>query len=240
MTVLILAGSGEARRLCQALAGQDVIASLAGVTRAPEDLGVPTRVNGFGGIEGLRNFLKASQITKVIDATHPFAVQMTDNAAQACAAESIPHLILRRPGWQAASGDSWHWVDDLDEVPGLIPSDAKVFLATGRQSLMPLAGLAPRPVLARIIDPPDAPFPFEGGRYVIGKPPFSVEEEIDFFRKEAIDWVVVKNAGGAASFSKLAAARTLGLPVAIQRRPNLPAGVDVVENIDAALSWITR
>ena len=126
---------------------------------------------------------------------------------------------------------------DLAEVPGLIPTAATVFLATGRQSLADLSGLAPQRVLARIIDQQSAAFPFEGGSYIFGTPPFTVEEEVAFFRTERIDWVVVKNAGGAASYSKLAAARHVGLPVAIQCRPALPAGVNVVETVESAQAW---
>lgn len=240
MKLLVLAGSGEARRLCHALQNRDVVASLAGATRDPDDLGVPTRVGGFGGADGLQGYLRAQGITHVIDATHPFAAQMTAHAALACRAEGVAHLVLRRPGWGAVEGDQWHWVDHLEEAASLIPPKKTVFLATGRQSLNALSNLAPRRVLARIIDPPDAPFPFEGGRYVIGKPPFSVEEELTFYRREEIDWVVVKNAGGAASYSKLAAARQLGLPVIIQRRPSLPAGVSAVETVRDTLAWIDQ
>lgn len=240
MTVLVLAGSGEARRLCAELAarGVDARASLAGETRAPEQLGLPTRIGGFGGAAGFAEFVQDAGVSAVVDATHPFASQMTATAAGVCADLSVPHLVLQRPGWQAVPGDRWHWVEDLAQAPRLIPQDATVFLGTGRKSLDDLAGLAGRRVLARVIDPPTRPFPFAGGRFVLGKPPFSVAEEVAFFRAEGIDWLVVKNAGGAASYSKLEAARALGLPVVIQRRPALPPGVAVVETVDAALDWV--
>lgn len=240
MTVLLLAGSGEARALAAQLhtRGVPVVASLAGATRAPLDLGVDTRTGGFGGVEGLRRFLRAHQIRAVIDATHPFAAQMTAHAAGATRAAGVPHLVLQRLGWQPEAGDRWHWVDALEDAAALIPDRATVFLGTGRQSLGALSGLSPRRVLARVIDPPDRPFPFAGGRFVVGTPPFTVEEERSFFVAEGVDWLVVKNAGGAASFSKLEAARALGLPVVIQRRPVLPAGVTKVETVEEALAWV--
>lgn len=240
MTVLLLAGSGEARQLASVLAERkvSVVASLAGATRTPLALGVETRVGGFGGVDGLRAYLREARVRAVVDATHPFAAQMTAHAAAACAAEGVAHLVVQRPGWQAAPGDCWHWVDGLAEAAALIPEAACVFLGTGRQSLAALANLAPRRVLARVIDPPTGPFPFAGGRFVVGTPPFSMAEEMAFFTAEGIDWLVVKNAGGAASFSKLEAARELGLPVVIQRRPGLPEGVMRVGTVADAVAWL--
>lgn len=239
MTLLLLAGSGEARALAGALAARGIpaVASLAGETRAPAEFALPLRVGGFGGAEGLRRYLEAKRITAVIDATHPFAAQMTATAARVCAELALPQLVLRRPGWQARPDDRWQWVDRLEEVPALIPPGATVFLGTGRKSLAALSGLAGRRVLARVIDPPEGPFPFPGGRFVQGRPPFSVEEEMAFFRAEGVDWLVVKNAGGSASFSKLEAARRLALPVAIQSRPPLPAGVRRARTVEEALAW---
>lgn len=241
MTTLVLAGSGEARVLCQALADRGVtaVASLAGEARVPTNLGLPTRIGGFGGRNGFREFLEKQQVTQVIDATHPFADQMTATAASVCAKLGVAHLVLQRIGWTEQAGDKWFWIDRLEDVPPLIPGTATVFLGTGRNSLRSLSGLRGRRVLARVIDPPTKPFPFDGGRFVTGSPPFSVAEEVAFFKAEKVDWVVVKNAGGTPSYTKLEAARQLGLPVAIQRRPALPRGVRTVGTVEAALEWIT-
>ncbi len=238
--ILLLAGTSEARQLALKLAQMPklkVTGSFAGATRAPLALGVETRVGGFGGAEGLADYLNHSGTDIVIDATHPFATNITAHAAQACDATGVAHVILQRPGWQAQAGDRWHFVDRLEQAAALIPEGAVVFLGTGRQTLHSFANLADHRLICRQIDPPEGPFPYPNGRFQVGRPPFSVADEIAFFKAEAIDWLVVKNSGGMASRSKLDAARALGLPVVLQRRPALPP-VARVETVEDCLSWL--
>lgn len=235
--LLLLAGSGEARQLARRIDGFQVTASLAGTTRAPADLGVQTRVGGFGGVAGLVDYLRKSGTRVVVDATHPFAVQMTAHAARAAEITGLPLLIVQRPAWQEQAGDQWHFVDRLQQAAALISEGAVVFLGTGRQTLPCFANLADHRLICRQIDPPDGPFPFANGRFQVGRPPFSIADEIGFFRRESIDWLIVKNSGGEASYSKLAAARQLGLPVVLQNRQPLPP-VPCVQTVSAALAWL--
>jgi precorrin-6A/cobalt-precorrin-6A reductase len=240
--ILLLAGTSEARQLAGKLAQMPklkVTGSFAGATRAPLALDVDTRVGGFGGAEGLADYLNCSGTDIVIDATHPFATNITAHAAQACRKTGVAHVILQRPGWQAQAGDRWHFVDQLEQAAALIPGGAVVFLGTGRQSLHSFANLADHRLICRQIDPPEGVFPYPDGRFQVGRPPFSVADEIAFFKAEAIDWLVVKNSGGAASRSKLDAARALGLPVVLQRRPVLPSA-EKVETVEACLSWLKK
>lgn len=238
--ILLLAGTSEARKLACSLADMpefSVTASLAGVTRAPAALGVETRIGGFGGAAGLVEYLQRHGTGIVIDATHPFAVNITGNAAKACAQTGVDHMVMQRPGWQPETGDRWHFVDQLDQAAALIPKGAVVFLGTGRQTLPRFANLADHRLICRQIDPPDGAFPYPNGRFQVGKPPFSIEDEIAFFKRESIDWLVVKNSGGMASRSKLDAARALGLPVILQRRQPVPVA-NRVETVEACLSWL--
>lgn len=236
--VLVLAGTSEARALIGAVSARfEVVASLAGVTRDPIDLGCETRVGGFGGVDGLAAYLQGARIDAVVDATHPFAAQMTWHAAQACGQVGVPHVILQRLGWTPEAGDDWRYVEQFEEVAGIIPEGATVFLGTGRQTLEQFSGLTGRRLLCRVIDPPQRDFPFEGGRFVVGRPPFSVQEEVAFFKAEGIDWLVVKNAGGTRSRSKLDAARQLGLPVVMQKRPKRPEATVVWTVADCA-AWL--
>ena len=237
MTLLILGGTGEGRQIAEALAGSDAIVSLAGATRAPAALPLPTRVGGFHGEAGFRRYLDDHGITSVLDATHPFARKITERTARICAERAIPYLQVLRPPWTAVAGDRWTEITREDEAADHIPQGATVFLATGRQTLDGFANLKGRRVICRQIDPPAAPFPFSGGRFLVGRPPFSVTEETALFRDLGIDWLVVKNAGGAASATKLTAARNLGLPVLVIARP--PQGDwPVVDSVPAALSWV--
>ncbi|SFS12374.1 cobalt-precorrin-6A reductase [Yoonia litorea] len=237
MTLLILGGTGEARQVAEALKGQDAIMSLAGATRDPLSQPLTTRVGGFGGKEGFLRFLKQNAISAVLDATHPFAQQITPRSARVCASVGVPFCQLLRPEWTPVEGDRWTEIKTEEEAASHIPMGATVFLGTGRQTLARFANLSGRKVICRQIDPPEAPFPFEGGAYLVGRPPFSVKDEVDLFSKLGVDWLIVKNAGGALSATKLTAARQFGIPVLMIARP--PRGDwPIVTSVKDALAWV--
>ena len=239
--LLLLAGTGESRQIAEALRDEKipVIASLSGATRGPQELPVPTRRGGFGGADGFEGFLDEFGITAILDATHPFAWRISTRTAHIAARRNLPHLQLLRPAWQPGVGDDWTMLEYEEEAREHIPPGARVFLATGRQTLPRFANLKDRYLVCRQIDPPDGPFPFPNGEYLVGRPPFSVEDEVQLFRKLKINWLVVKNAGGAASATKLTAARQLGIPVAMIARPTQPE-TPRVETVEEALDWVRK
>nr|WP_226780786.1 cobalt-precorrin-6A reductase [Oceaniglobus trochenteri] len=239
MRLLLLAGTTDARRIAEGLRdapGLKVIASLAGATRAPRPMGVDTRIGGFGGRAGFVGFLEREGIGAVLDATHPFADAISHRTHEVCAAHGLPCLQVLRPPWVAQPGDCWVDLAREEEAAEHVPHGARVFLATGRQTLERFANLSRCDLTCRQIDPPEAPFPFANGRFLVGRPPFSVQDEVALFRELKIDWLIVKNAGGDASRSKLDAARELGLPVGMIRRPPQPGGARV-ETVAQALDW---
>ena len=242
MKVLLLAGTAEARALAARLKGDrrfEVVASLAGAIRAPAAYAVPVRFGGFGGTPGLVKFIEDNAVGGVIDATHPFARVMPRRAQAVCAGLGLPYLRLDRPGWTPGPGDRWRFVEGAAEAGEEIAPGARVFLATGARSLGDFAALAARRyVVARVIDPPDRPFPFPRGQWLVGRPPFTEADEIATLRAHRIDVLVAKNAGGPTS-AKLAAARALGLPVVLLDRPPPPPG-DRVETVEAACAWLER
>jgi len=239
MTLLLLAGTGDGRRLAWGLVdiGLPVVVSLAGVTRMPEPLPLPSRVGGFGGEAGFVDYLEQAGITAVLDATHPFAARITERTARVCAARGLPYLQIMRPEWEPVTEDDWTMIDAEEDAARHVRIGSTVFLATGRQSLHRFAGLLGCRVIARQIDPPTEPFPFEGGEFLIGRPPFSVERDEGLFAQLGVDWIVVKNAGGEESRSKLIAARNLGIPVLMIRRPPMP-DVPRVASVAQALEWV--
>lgn len=240
--VLLLAGTSEAADIAKYLVRSDridAVASLAGVTRAPKDLGLPMRIGGFGGADEFANYLREEHVEIVIDATHPFASRMTQRTARLCRERGVKYLLVQRPEWVPEAGDKWFPVKDVAAVKELIPDGSTVFLATGRQTLADFSGMRECRILCRVIDPPQTEFPFENGRFVVGRPPFSVQEEVDFFASERIDWIVVKNSGGERSKSKLLAARQLGLPVAMIERTVVP-DCDVVGTAAEACKWLDQ
>jgi len=242
MTVLLLAGTGEARKLAEGLdqAYVPTIASLAGATEAPKPLPVPTRVGGFGGETVFRDFLFGKDIKLILDATHPFAAQISDRAARVAADMDLPYCQLLRPPWRPGPGEFWTTVPDAAAACARIAPGAKVFLATGRQSLPGFMALSHSDVSLRVVDLPEGDFPMPQGRYITGRPPFDVEEEKALFTDLGIDTLVVKNAGGAAGKAKLQAAKELGIRVIMIARPPQPAQNPLgrqVETVQEALDW---
>ncbi len=236
-----MAGTAEARTLADRLA-QDprvaVLASLAGETRTPHRLAVPVRVGGFGGDEAQEKFMQDEGIKAVLDATHPFAAQISARSAALCARLGLPYLQILRPGWVPGAGDRWTFVDREEEVAAALPAGAVVFLATGRKTLDRLSGLAAHRVYCRRIDRAEGPCPLPQGRWVVGRAPFSVADEVALFRRLGVTALVVKDAGGTAD-AKLVAAREMGLPVVLIRRPPQPPG-DKAASVAAALDWLER
>jgi precorrin-6A/cobalt-precorrin-6A reductase len=234
--VLVLGGTGEARRLAGQLVaeGVDVLSSLAGRVADPRLPPGGVRIGGFGGVEGLAAALDG--VAALVDATHPFAATMTAHAAEAAAATGTPLLRLQRPGWTPQPGDDWRWVDSLEQAAAAVAGYASVFLTTGRQGLAAFAGLTGR-CLVRAVEPPSPPLP-DRVTVVLARGPFTVEEELALMREHHVEVVVTKDSGGGMTAAKLTAARELGLPVVVVRRPAVPPGVPVVATVAEALAWL--
>lgn len=217
----------------------DAVFSYAGRTAAPLDQPLPVRIGGFGGAEGLADYLRAQAITHLIDATHPFAAGISRNAIAAARATTTPILALERPAWQAGPGDDWTRLPDLQAVAAALPDrPAHVFLAIGRQNLSVFAGL-PHRWLLRLVDPPEGPLPLPDAEAVIARGPFTADGDEALLRAHAITHVVAKNAGGAGAEAKLVAARRLGLPVLLVDRPALPPRATVAAPAEV-MAWLHR
>ncbi len=249
--LLILGGTSDAATLAarvEALAGLhgapigqiSVITSLAGRTQQPLAVPGDVRVGGFGGEAGLIAYLQAQQIDLVIDATHPFASQMSWHAAAATAACGIPHLLLQRPAWQLVEGDRWLDVPTHAAAAAALPSQARrVFLTIGRQQLAAFAHVSDRWWLMRMIDPPAAAALVPPGEILLERGPFSLEQERSLLQQHKIDAIVSKNSGGAATYAKIVAARELGIPVVmVQRSPSPP--VEQVADVEGAIGWLRQ
>lgn len=217
--VLLLAGTGEARRLAGALApDHDVTASLAGATAAPTAYPCPVRIGGFGGAEGLQAYLRDEGVDAIVDATHPFAARISANAVAAAAAAGVALIRLARPPWTRRRGETWIEAPHLDAAAAALPAGARAFLATGRSSLAAFAGRTDCHLFLRVIDRPETPFP-GAGEYVVARPPFDEAAERALLSRLGATHLVVKNAGGVAGRTKLDAAALLGLPVIVVARP---------------------
>jgi len=241
MRVLILGGTREASQLAvkaAAIPGIEIIVSLAGRTCQPIKTNLQTRVGGFGGKEGLVNYLQTNAIALIIDATHPFATQISFNARTAAQRCNIPYLMLVRPQWQPVKGDRWIEVEDFQAAADLLPSLAKrVFLSIGKQELSNFIDLKNIWFLMRAIDPPAANKSLPKGHLLLQKGPFSLIDELQLLKEYQIEAIVSKNSGGKATYAKIIAARELGLPVVMVKRPKIPE-CNFVFDIETALNWI--
>lgn len=212
--------------------------SYAGRTDNPVAQPLPMRVGGFGGVAGLVDYLRAERIGAVVDATHPFAAQMSRNAVEACALAGVPLIGLERAPWVAAEDDNWTHVDSMETAVAALPdTPARVFLAIGKQNL---AGFAAKPhhYLLRLVDAPDAP-PLPDCTVVLARGPFEAEGDKALMLHHNISHIVAKNAGGAGAEAKLIAARALGLPVILIDRPTLPAR-RVVGSVAEVMAWLSH
>jgi precorrin-6A/cobalt-precorrin-6A reductase len=241
MRLLILGGTAQASALADRLAGRadiEAILSLAGRTREPAVSPLPQRIGGFGGVEGLSDYLHAERIEAVIDATHPFAAQMSHHAAQACEASGTPRLVFTRPPWRRQAGDLWTEVDTMSEAAAALgTAPSHVFLTQGRLQLGAFAQAPQHRYLVRAIERPDDIDALPDHRLILSRGPFALAGEEDLMRREGIEFLVSKNSGGAATYAKIEAARNLGLRVVMVRRPAKPASL-VTTDLNEALAWI--
>lgn len=208
------------------------MSSLAGRVSSPRLPVGEVRIGGFGGVDGLAQWLRDKDIRAVVDATHPFARRITFNAFEACARVGVPFLVLRRPGFTPQPG--WRWVDSVADAALDLPG-SRVFLTTGRQDLAEFAGCGEW-FLARMVEPPEPPLP-QRIEVLLARGPFTVDGELELMRSHRIDVLVTKDSGGAMTSAKLEAAAQLGVPVVIVRRPPLPPA-ETVADVDAAVRWL--
>ncbi len=239
--LLILGGTGDAVELADQamnLSGLEVINSLAGRTSTPKKLLGTVRSGGFGGEAGLVEYLQSAQIDLVIDATHPFAAQISWHVAGAAAKVGIPWLMLVRPGWERLAEDDWIEVDSIAAAVTAIPASSdRIFLTIGRQQLAPFASLTDRWCLMRSIDPPDSSILLPPGELLLDRGPFSLEQELELLQDYRIDAIVSKNSGGDATYAKIIAARELKIPVVMVQRPIMPEG-EIVTDVAGAIEWL--
>lgn len=238
--VLILGGTGDANRLAAKVArlpDRAVVTSLAGRTQNPTVSAGQMRVGGFGGVQGLANYLQAEKIDLLVDATHPFAAQISWNAAAAAAIVGIPRLMFVRPGWEMPV-EGCIQVESLAAAAAAIPGLAKrVFLTIGRQDLASFAHLHDVWFLMRMVEPPDAEVIIPPGKLLLARGPFTETDERALLTGYKIEAIVSKNSGGEAAEAKLRAAQALKIPVVMVQRPQLPEG-ERVTTIEDALLWI--
>ena len=241
--LLILGGTGEAAELARAAAERFgdalvVTTSLAGRTERPRPVAGLVRTGGFGGPAGLAAYLTEHGIGRLIDATHPFATRISAAARLACEQANVPRLLLRRPPWQRHPHDHWIEVDGITAAAAIVDrAGRRAWLTLGASEIAAFSGATAVHFLVRLVDPPRHPLPLRSYEVIVGRGPFSAAEEHSHIERHAIDVLVSKASGGAATEAKIIAARERGLPVIMVRRPPLEPG-EAVDTVEEALDWL--
>jgi precorrin-6A/cobalt-precorrin-6A reductase len=199
---------------------------------------VPQRIGGFGGADGLAAYLKAERIEAVVDATHPFAVRMSANAAAACEATNTPLVVFTRPPWAPEPGDRWIEVATMDEAAEALGEKPRTVLLTqGRLKLAAFARAPQHSYIVRAIDRPAETGAVPRARLILARGPFSLDDELALMKRERVEALVTKNSGGSATYAKIEAARALRLEVIIVRRPPAPEA-ERLHDLGAVMAWI--
>ena len=236
MRILLLGGTAEGRELAARLHPHvDVISSLAG--RVP-DPALPigaVRIGGFGGVDGLRDWLHDERVDAVVDATHPFAATMTAHAAQVCRELAVPHLVLARPAWDP--GGAIVVPSDTGAAEAVAEQRfSRVFLTTGRSGVKAFAA-SDAWFLIRAVTAPDTDLP-RHHELVLSRGPYRYDDELALLAEHRIDALVTKNSGGDMTRPKLDAAAALQIPVVMVARPALPEGATSVGTVQEAADWV--
>lgn len=236
--ILILGGTGEARRLAPILleTGYKVTTSLAGVTSEPMLPRGDVRTGGFGGVEGLVEYVRGENVAAIVDATHPFAAQITRHGFEAAKQADITYVRLERRPWKPLGREQWRLVADVDAAVKALKQDARVFVTIGRKDLAKFAARDDLSILARSIEPPEMDLP-ENWKFIQGRPPFTVVDEAELMRTHEINVLVTKNAGGKAVSAKLQAARELGVSIMMIERPVIE-DIRKVRTVDQVLRFL--
>jgi precorrin-6A/cobalt-precorrin-6A reductase len=244
MRILILGGTHEAFQLAEQLAAQgvDFISSLAGRTREPRLPKGRVRTGGFGGAEGLARYLRAERITHLVNATHPFAAQISANAVAAAGAAGIPLLRLLRPAWTARPDDRWVAARDAAEAAELCRREGgRIFLTLGSGELDAFIEIHNAHFLVRMVDAPER-LPLRDYRVITARGPFSLRDELRLLAEHHIGLIVAKNSGGEATFAKIEAARRMGLPVVMIERPAIALDPQsrAVASVGDVVAWVMQ
>lgn len=267
MSLLILGGTGDAKMLVNALCEShivtpDIIYSVAGIVRIPQ---LPCKVisGGFrqystyptsnrvlsptGGNtskhNGLENYIRDNKITAILDATHPYAKNMSESAAFAARQCAIPYWRYLRLPWEEQAEDNWTIFKNWDALIPHLANKSSVFFSSGQVSTeifdkidQLLDGKEQTHLLRTAVKP--KAILAENVHWIKSIGPFNLDREISLLKKHKVDVIVTKNSGGEATSAKLQAARSLQIPVLMLDRPNLPAADRVFSEINCCKQFL--
>ena len=217
MNILLLGGTSDAIQLAKQLIALDinVIYSIAGLVRQPT-LNCQIHRGGFQG--KMAEFLRDQQIDLLIDATHPYASKISQQAKQAANDTNIDYWLYYRPAWQKTDKDQWIEFNNWDDLLPILQNYKFPFFTLGQAPLRHLDDInlhqhwTVRTAIKHTIHHPQL-------RLITAIGGFSLDEEAALFKKYAFDVLICKNSGGNTVIHKLQLARQYSIPVLMQCRP---------------------
>jgi len=240
MKLLILGGTGDARRVTEKLHYQSVpvVYSVAGLVRTP-DLGCPVVVGGFRQFGGLTEFITENRITAILDMTHPYAVIISDTAMKAAKETGIYYWQFQRAMWEQSLDDKWQKFSDWQGMINSLANKQNLFVTVGQvsESLIFDISVGRKKIILRTAVKPKIALP-ENVTWLEAIGPFNELEEITIMKYHRIDALITKDSGGEATSAKLTAARKLGLDVFMLARPIQPKADLVLHSIEQCEKFV--
>jgi len=241
--MLILGGIAESKQLANQLIEQKhtVFYSIVGLVRTPE-LNCEIHIGGFSsgdinGSEGLANYCQSHGVDLLIDATHPYAVDISANAVTAAKIVDIPCWRYSRPGWDQSKYPNWHQYDQWADLAPQIERYQKPFFTIGA-SILQYSDQRPQHQ-QWVMRSAKQQAEVEGITQIYAIGPFYYQDELTLMQQHKVDALISKDSGCSRVAEKLDAALTLNIPVYVQRRPKLALAdqsFNLIDNLVNAIS----
>ncbi|HHV08831.1 MAG TPA: precorrin-6A reductase [Clostridiales bacterium] len=239
--ILIFAGTAEGRSLAEELSGSGIWIHVCVATEYGEKL-LPkgediTVTSSRLDAEEMGRLMKEEQVSLVIDATHPYAVIVSENIKKACKESGKEYLRLLRDSLQAEN-DNILYVESVEEAAGYLKgTEGNVLLTTGSKELAKYTCVPDYKIrfYARVLSTPEvvaqcAELGFEGKNLICMQGPFS--EELNYAMLKQIDarYLVTKESGKAGGFlEKINAVVRAGVKMIVIGRPGKEEGLSYGE-----------
>ena len=229
--ILLLGGTSEAGTIAAALAAAGVRVLVSTATEFASSVCESDLVvvrTGLLDEAGLHALIVEARPKAVVDATHPYASAVTENAQRAAARAGVPYLRYLRPPTVAAQGGVISVADHKEAARRAFLSGRPVLLTIGTRHLEPYLREARRttvPVVARVLPASESLRACEAAglsreQIVAAQGPFSVKQNVDIIRRFQVGVLVTKDGGAEGGVpEKLAAARREGCEVVVVARP---------------------
>lgn len=240
--ILIFGGTTEGRKLAEFCAENRIFACVSvttdyGAELLPKSSYIKPLIGKLEKTE-MANLISGKNFSLVVDATHPYAGLATENIRLACEETGAEYFRLIRKREAAAEGEIF---DDMSGLIDYLNAGNKRILSTlGSKELPQLSSVNNRfdRVWLRVLPAEGIvsyckSYGFDENKIIIGKGPFSLEENIAHIKKSGAEILVTKESGAAGGYpEKVMAAKQLGTRLAtIKRHEETGLGIDEIKEI---------